>query len=154
TASGNAGIATITATSTVNTGALDSITITVRPPKPPDDPLVKAIRDAYNSEMDSDKAQLKSWLAALYRQSAKDTFLAGETTWGKLFTDMMAAAKNLGISGKLPLVQKVIQVKLKAKLPSKPDVVLDQAGRTLASTTFNRIVSALELVTKTSYRSK
>jgi len=116
------------------------------PPIPPTDPFVQALQTAYASEADTQRATIKSNLAALYRQAAAPTFLASQATWGTLFDAMAAASKTLGVAGKLPAVQTAIGADLKVRLPVKRDQALDDAGRQQAAVTFSRVAAALEAV--------
>lgn len=113
------------------------------PPVPPDDPLVKSFKSAYAAEADPGKALLVKNLAALYRQAGSIAFLADSDTWGELFDAMAAAAKILGVSGKIQTVQKAVQVELQASLPVKRDAAVDKI---LAANTFLKIAGALEAV--------
>ena len=115
-------------------------------PAPPSDPLVQALQAAYAAETDAGKAQLKASFAAFYREASNAAQNQALGTWGQLFDTMATAARSMGITGKLPTLQGVIQGELKKVLPIGRDAPLDTAGRKLAADTFNRIATALETV--------
>jgi hypothetical protein len=63
-----------------------------------------------------------------------------------LFADMSGMAAEAGIAGKLPAVQGVIQIELKAKLPSKGVQQDSPVDKTLAKAAFKRVAEALNKV--------
>lgn len=114
-------------------------------PKPPDNgtALQKAVRAAYLLETDADKARQAAATAALFRTVAQTVESQKPGTAGQVWKALDAGVKLLGLTGKLPLVQKALQTELK-KLPSKSTDVLDDTKRALIVSTFNDIASALE----------
>jgi len=123
-------------------------TVTVGPPAPPpppppdpNDPFTSALKAAYAAEPDPAKAQQLASLAALYRQAAELAATADLTDFGSLFDTMARAAATLGVAGKLPGIQAVVQAELKRVLPSARSAPLDRA---LAKATFLKVAAALE----------
>lgn len=116
------------------------------PPVPPNDPFVQALQVAFAGDSDPARAQQKANLAALYRQGATTATDPSLGTWGALFDVLAAAARTLGVAGKLVPVQRVIQGELQKVLPSNPAAPLDAAGRDLAGKVFTRVANSLEAV--------
>lgn len=115
------------------------------PPVPPgpDDALAKAFRAALASEAEADKIASVKSLAALYRQASADAFLSKYATWGPLFKDLVAARQTL-VGEKILKVRQAVQIELVTSLPKDSAQALDAAGKTLATTTFSRVATALE----------
>lgn len=123
----------------------------VIPPVPvpaPDSELVKVLKKAYESETDTDKANLVGKLAALYRQGARAAMDDKTmTSYGDLLDDMAKAAVALGCSKKLLGVQEAISKHLKAtRLPSTTDSALTDDVRKLAKSEYEAVAKALEAV--------
>lgn len=116
-------------------------------PEPePTDPFVGALQAAYAADGEPGKAEALPLLAELYRQGAKAAKQTDLATWGALFGVMKNAAGTLGVSGKLQMVQSVINGRLKERLPSTTGSPLDAAGRQLAEREFLAIAEALDKV--------
>ena len=117
----------------------------VPPPKPVDS-LLQAVQKAYSEEADTNKAVLKGSLASLYKMGAETASDTAITTWGRLFEVMGDAARRMGVAGKLPGVQKVIQSELQLSLPADTEKMLDAFGRDSAAKAFRKIATLLETV--------
>jgi hypothetical protein len=116
----------------------------VPPPTPPvEDQLVKDLRAA--ALVDPDKALIGT-LATFYSDAQRLVDDARTVTWVGLFADMSGMAAEAGIAGKLPAVQGVIQIELKAKLPSKGVQQDSPVDKTLAKAAFKRVAEALNKV--------
>ena len=102
--------------------------------------FAKDLKKAYIGEKDADKADTMKKLAALYRQSAETAQLHEVVNYESLFATMSAAAKTLGVSGKLPEVQKVVNISLKSLGAKKEDPV----DRARTRQEFLRIATAIE----------
>lgn len=123
----------------------------VPPPPPPDtDPLVKALKAAFQDEYEdtAGKATHLANLAELYSQAADLSGKSEVVTWGGLFKVMADAAGSLGVKGKIPGVQKVVQAELQKVLPSDAMKALDADGRALAAAEFRKVSKALQEVGK------
>lgn len=103
------------------------------PPPPPGPPvneeLVRAFRLAYNSEAEADKVTSKDKLKALYLMASQAEFIGRSDiiTGNQLFGAMGAAARSMGVNGKLVKVQAAISSEL-AKIGLRAsDGVVDKA---------------------------
>lgn len=118
------------------------------PTPPPDSDFARAVKAAYASETAADKAKLVGQLAALYRQASAREFLDAVPTAGALFSAMAAAAQTLGVSGKLPAVQKAVQSRLVKDLPTEPSAALTLESRGVIAGVFREVAAALEAAGK------
>ncbi len=114
-------------------------------PPPPDDPLVKALQDAYATDTDADKAKHVKALAALYRQAAKMD-LSTEATAGDLQTTLRKAAAQLLPATALDKTRAAVAVELKKVLPATPGEPLTVDTRRAAQALFAKLALALEVL--------
>lgn len=116
----------------------------VPPPVPPEDALKKSIDAAYAAETDPAKKDLAYKLGDLYRYH--QARLNDTGTWGPFFDAMRAKAKELGVSGKLPQVQRVLQGESLKALPGagNPSAAITQADREVGGALFGKFADILE----------
>lgn len=115
-------------------------------PPQPAPPSFHPFREAFLKEDDPARKELTLKLAALYRQFA-NTLSEGKgnfATWGELYEAMNAAAKSLGVNGKVMKVQAAVQLELKSKLTSTSSEPFTSSSRSLASLTFLAVSRALD----------
>jgi hypothetical protein len=107
-------------------------------PQPgPADEFTESIKRAYRADLDSKKAESLRGLESLYRTTRPGDYANA----GALFLAMKAEANRLGVAGKLPGVQAVIQPELKKYLPTDPAASFDPA---MVSGVFGKIADALK----------
>lgn len=115
----------------------------VPPPGPtPDEPLAKAIREAFALETGTDRLRQARTLGSIYRAGAETAKLERVTTWLQLFEIMRDAAAIEGLADKLPKVRAAIAAHLSALLPVDPAAPL--TDRAVASRAFLAVALALE----------
>lgn len=117
-----------------------------QPPVPIDDPLYRAAAAAYLLEIATDKATSLKGLASLYRVASDDAYLGKPAKWGELFDAMAAAARTVGVAGKIMGVQAALALELKSQLPTTRDAAITADGRKKASSLFIRIATILEAI--------
>jgi hypothetical protein len=154
------GTAKLSALGVVNGKAqrLASIKIQVGPPGPapppvppptPTDPLFLSLQAAYNVESAADRVKVPL-LAAIYRAAAKTTVHDKALTTNTALAAELTRAVQIAVGGPstvvLPKLRRAIGDELNAKLPRTPDLILDDAARTLWEQEFNLIASRLEVL--------
>lgn len=108
------------------------------PPKPPPaDPFMRKVWDAYQTETASNKSDMKSFLAAIYRERATD--LGKAATTKDLLAVMHSAWLSVHRDSDLFAVRKVIFAE--AKIPDGP---IDSSVSALCKSEFAKIATALE----------
>lgn len=113
------------------------------PPTPtPPTPLTKSLQEAYNKAKDQESLAL---LKSLYEQASDSNFLDKVSTWKQLSDTMGGAAQQLGVRGKLQLVQSVLANEMKSAGFKSADsnVALDADSKKLIADTFTNIAAAL-----------
>lgn len=111
----------------------------IPPPTPPGpvDSFDKDVAEAWQMEFSASKKTELAGLKEVYKVGLAVT----GGTWGQAFTKMLDRAKEVGVSGKLFFVQKVIQTELLRVLPTDANAAFDS---TIATATFTRVLKALE----------
>jgi hypothetical protein len=117
------------------------------PPFPPGpvDPFVQTLQAAYQSCTEADKADLKDKLAQVYTQAASAAARPEVKTFGDLFDAMNETATALGLVNKLMPLQMAVKGHL-SQLPTQRSAPLTDVGRTLASSLFGQVATALAQV--------
>jgi len=84
-------------------------------PEPQPDPYAKSITDALALDMDPDKQNLTAKFVELYQATAD--YLDGLDTYQQVFTVMTNTAKKVGLSGKLPNMQRSVAAMMTTEVP-------------------------------------
>jgi hypothetical protein len=118
------------------------------PPPTPVDPLFQGLASTFASDPASaaDKAKYRDVLAGVYNQIGELAFNAEIQTIGQLYNKLRDATKILLPDNALRGVREVVATEFQAKLPTRPDSLMDHGNRELCLKQFKRMAELVRML--------
>lgn len=118
------------------------------PPPPPVDPIFQGLALAFSTDPApaADKAKYRDVLAGVYNQIGELAFNAEVQTIGQLYNKLRDAAKILLPDNALRGVREVVATEFQAKLPTRPETLMDHANRELCLKQFKRMAELVRML--------